>query len=78
MLLNKDPVQAHTVKVQFEGNGRDVFEGPVDVYRFSSAQYVWHSAKDAGRPEKSEGPEHRVVQGSVELPAYSITVVRNY
>jgi hypothetical protein len=77
MLLNKDPVQAHTVKVQFEGNGGDVFEGTVDVYRFSSAQYVWHSAKDAGRPEKSEGPEHTVVRGSVDLPAYSITVVRN-
>jgi hypothetical protein len=80
MALNLDPKDAHSLSIQFEGSGTPVFKGAVDQYQYSSEQYVWHSAKDDGYPEKSLPPKHTLVPNGTSdfaLPPYSITVLRD-
>jgi len=82
MLINKDPDNAHKVRVQFRDEkaaSTYQFRGPVDVYQYSRKQYELTAEKEDPYPLRSEPPEHRVQTEStkfVELPAYSLTVIR--
>ena len=63
LLLNKDPKQAHRIAVQFQPTGRQAvpfLSGPVDLYQYSSAQYVWHPNKASGISSPDNlPPSHR-------------------
>ncbi|MGA7952829.1 MAG: hypothetical protein WCA07_04840 [Gloeobacterales cyanobacterium] len=52
----------------------------MDVFQYSSKQYVWHAQGENGYPLRSKPPDHFTLQGKNEtqlaLPAYSLTVVR--
>jgi hypothetical protein len=83
MLVNRDEIHPHTVRVQFEdskSNQTELFSGPVAFVTFGSEQYVW---LDDG-PDSHADPDHppvatTVVAGSQTrfiLPKASITVLR--
>jgi hypothetical protein len=83
MLVNRDEIHPHTVRVQFEdsrSNRAELFSGPVSFVTFGSEQYVWI---DDG-PDSHADPDHppvatTVVAGSQTafiLPKASITVLR--
>jgi hypothetical protein len=83
MLVNRDEIHPHTVRVQFEdskSNQTESFSGPVRFVTFGSEQYVWI---DDG-PDSHADPDHppvatTVVAGSQTtfiLPKASITVLR--
>ena len=83
MLVNRDEIHPHTVRVQFEdskSNQTEIFSGPVRFVTFGSEQYVWI---DDG-PNSHADPDHppvatTVVAGSqttFNLPKASITVLR--
>jgi len=80
MLINKDPSRAHEVKVAFRDGARGMseFVGSVDMFQFSHEQYQLSSDRDNPRPIKSESPAHTVIQAgsTIDLPSYSLTVVR--
>ena len=83
MLINKDSSKAHKVEVRFhnEASGSESeFEGAVDLYQYSREQYELSADKQEPYPTKDQPPAHRTLQGStaaiVQLPAYSITVIR--
>ena len=83
MLLNKDSSNAHTVEVRFhnETSGSELeFAGAVDLYQYSRKQYELSADKHEPYPIKDEPPAHWTLPGStallVQLPAYSITVIR--
>jgi hypothetical protein len=56
------------------------FEGAIDLYQYSRKQYELSADKQKPYPIKDKPPKHRTLQGStalvVQLPAYSITVIR--
>jgi hypothetical protein len=83
MVLNKDPSNPHTAEVRFhnEATGSDSgFEGTVDLYQYSRKQYELSADRQELYPTKDEPPEHQTPLRSrnllVQLPAYSITVIR--
>ena len=85
LLINKDPDRAYRIQVRFETQGRrssSTFTGSLDVYQYSPAQYALNDDKDNPFPVKADPPVHLVPRGdadkAVELPAYSITVVRGH
>ena len=81
MLINKDPRRGHSVRIRFRNTANtraaSSWRGPVDVYQYSSAQYVWHPDKEHGHPSRDLPPAHsRLPAGPLRLPPYSLTVVR--
>ena len=84
LLVNKDPDNAHAVKIEFESKElrcKDLVvgysHGEVDVYQYSSNQYQLGADF---RPVRDRPPEHQRLKldGRVtfKLPPYSLTVVR--
>ena len=83
MLLNKDPSNAHAIRVRFHNDAsgsESEFEGSIDLYQYSRKQYELSADKQKPYPIKDRPPKHRTLQGSaalvVQLPAYSITIIR--
>ena len=83
MLINKDQKNAWTVRVRFLNTRTkelELLRGPVDLYQFSSAQYVWRADGDKGYPVKDDSPQHTYLPAeanpSFKLPPYSLTIVR--
>ncbi len=83
LLINKDPERAYDILVRFRNskNGSfSGFNGSIDLFQFSGVQYQLNSDLNNPYPIKAEPPEHRVVDNSgsktIELPTYSLTVVR--
>ena len=80
MLLNKDPRHAQPIRVQFQNvrtKAVSSWRGPVDVYQYSSAQYVWHPERQRGYPAPDLPPSHRRRHlTTLRLPPFSLTVVR--
>lgn len=70
MILNEDPVQAF--KVDVEGTS-----GRWHVWQLGRYQYAWKADGAAGRPVRSLPPKVFDAAGSLALPAYSITVIRD-
>jgi hypothetical protein len=83
MLLNKDPSNAHSVKIEFTNAGIKEaahFAGTVTRVTFGAEQYVWHSQG----PKSHADPDGPAVASTVNansggtfmLPRASITVLR--
>ena len=84
LLINKDPDNAHKVKIEFEskelpGKGLEIgyAHGEVDVYQYSGNQYQLGADF---RPSRDWPPEHQRLKfggtTTFNLPPYSLTVVR--
>ena len=79
MLINKDPNQAHAVKILFQKeSGAGAFVGPIEVVQFSQQQYQLNSDREKPFPIKSDPPArfNATQTSAISLPAYSLTVVR--
>jgi hypothetical protein len=83
MVINKDSSNAHTVQVRFydqSSGSESEFEGAIDLYQYSRKQYELSEDKQEPYPTKDQPPEHQTLGASmalvVQLPAYSITVMR--
>jgi F5/8 type C domain len=82
LIINKDPSNAHEVKIAFEEDGKETgaqFSGPVKTVTFGAAEYVWHSSgatshADPAGPAKSNTAEWKPGQ-TVRLPKASVTVL---
>jgi len=81
MVINKDPSNAHAVRIEFGDPGKFAhFEGPVAMVTFGAEQYVWHpdGAKSYADPD---GPAARSTinaknEQTFTLPKASVTVLR--
>jgi len=83
MLINKDPTNAHNIKIEFgDSNGKVVahLSGPVSMVTFGAEQYVWHpeGAKSHADPD---GPPARTTLNlkrgeALTLPKASVSVLR--
>lgn len=83
MLINKDPSNAHEVKIEFDENsGLPVrrFAGTVTVVTFGAEQYVWHAqgAKSHADPDGPPATTTMNVKSGAgfTLPRASLTVLR--
>jgi hypothetical protein len=83
MVVNKDPSNAHAVKVEFADTaGKQVahFTGPVTMVTFGAEQYVWHPEGPKSHADPDGPPATKALSGkSVEefnLPKASVTVLR--
>jgi len=82
MLVNRDQLNDHAVKLSFQGAGkRDrFFSGQVDRITFGSNEYQWHQEGVTGRADPDGPPSRSTVEGSAEalyqIPKASITVLR--
>lgn len=78
VLLNKDPRQTHLVRLA--ANGQPIAAGPVEIYQYSSREYVWRAAQAHGFADPDRPPAHatlsRVPAEGLALPPFSMTVVR--
>jgi len=83
MLINKDPSNAHEVKIEFDDNGGSplrYFAGTVTAVTFGADQYVWHPHGSL-RLADPDGPpatnSMNVKSGAgFTLPKASVTVLR--
>jgi len=82
MLLNKDPSNAHSVKIEFaDAESKKVahFAGPVTMVTFGAEQYVWHSQGSKSHADP-DGPAAtstvNASSGTFNLPRASVTVLR--
>lgn len=82
LVINKDPSNAHEVKIAFENQGKEVpggFAGPLKMVTFGAAEYVWHSSgakshADPDGPARRSSLEWKDTQ-KVLLPKASVTVL---
>jgi hypothetical protein len=82
LMLNKDPSNAHEVKIAFEDGGQETaaqFSGEVKMATFGAAEYVWRSSgatshADPDGPPKRSQFEWKSGQ-KILLPRASITVL---
>ena len=82
LIINKDPSNAHEVKIHFESGGADTgaqFEGTVKSVTFGAAEYVWHSSDGTSHADPDGPPARGEVQWkdgqSFLLPKASLTVL---
>jgi hypothetical protein len=83
MLLNKDPSNVHSVKIEFTDAGSKKaahFAGLVTMVTFGADQYVWHSQGPKSHADP-DGPAATSTvnansSGAFMLPRASITVLR--
>jgi len=80
MLINREPERARVVQLKFRNEIDGVesgFAGKVDLYQYSPKQYQLNSDQHSPLPILDLPPEHKTQDGGiVELPPYSITIVR--
>ena len=84
MLINKDPSNAHEIKIEFDdaGSGLPVrhFAGTITAVTFGTEQYVWHpqGATSHADPDGPPATTSMNVKGSAgfTLPKASVTVLR--
>src|SRR5277367_4989704 len=82
MLLNKDPSNAHSVKIEFVDAGSKKvahFVGPVTMVTFGAEQYVWHSQGPKSHADPDGPAAISIVNasgGTFNLPRASLTVLR--
>jgi len=84
LLINKDPKQAYTVRIQIKNQATNQIEAlrSTVLYQFSSEQYVWHTDGAAGYPSRSLPPKKMMLtdreEQGIVLPPYSLSVVRGH
>jgi len=83
MLVNRDEMNPHTVKVIFEDPKKKrnaYFSGPVTLTTFGSEQYVWRDEGKNSHADPDGPPIGRTLSGgprtSYTLPKASVTVLR--
>ncbi len=83
MLINKDPSNAHVVRIEFDdasGTPPRYFAGAVAMVTFGAEQYVWHpeGAKSHADPDGPPATVSMNVKSSAgfALPKASVTVLR--
>ena len=83
MLVNRDEMNPHTVRVAFENLKSKTggsFTGPITFVTFGSEQYVWINDGPHSHPDPDGPPIARTVsansQTTFTLPKASITVLR--
>ncbi|HKT48207.1 MAG TPA: discoidin domain-containing protein [Candidatus Acidoferrales bacterium] len=81
LLINKDPSNAHTVKIEFASEDAKLprhFAGALTMVTFGAEQYVWHPAGRASHAEPDGPPatSHPSSGDGVVLPRASVTVLR--
>jgi hypothetical protein len=81
MLINKDHDRPHSVRVQFNGEGKPAsFAGSVDLITFGKNQYQWHANRKKGYADPNNPPSKSKVNASentmYELPPASLTILR--
>ena len=74
LIVNRDPKNDWTVDVR----GLNSTRAGLDVWRLSAAEYEWHVDGANGFAKPNTGPRKMLgaAAGTLELPPYSITVVR--
>lgn len=85
MLVNRDPAHAHVVDLQVRRPAKvggqakvlSPLRGPYEIFQYGAAQYRWLAAGAAGHPIRNLPPVRFTGSGAVNLPPYSITVVRS-
>ena len=82
LLINKDPSNAHDVKISFEDGGKQTsahLTGTVKLVTFGAAEYVWHSSGATSHADPDGPPASSVVNWKegqeVLLPKASMTVL---
>jgi hypothetical protein len=82
LIINKDPSNAHEVKIAFDENGQATatqFSGPVKVVTFGAAEYSWHSSGATSHADPDGPPKRSIVQWQAGkellLPKASLTVL---
>jgi hypothetical protein len=81
MVINKDPSNAHTVRLVFEnGSEQDAFSGPITMVTFGADQYVWHSNGPNSHADPNLPPATSTLSSTNDsaftLPKASMTVFR--
>jgi hypothetical protein len=81
MLINKDQLNAHPVRIVFEdGKKNRAFAGPVSFATFGSEQYQWHSNIKEGFADPDGPIAKSTLTGAPDtlytLPKASVTVIR--
>jgi len=78
MIVNKDPAKTFRVNIDVEANGKTrALHFPLSCLQYSGKQYKWQVNGEESHPSKSLPPEEKTIQqGTIELPPYSLTVVR--
>jgi hypothetical protein len=83
VLINRDPQRSFQTNLVFRTTSRsNSFAGQVDIFQYSSKQYLLGGPANNPYPIQADEPEHRVIQSSrrkptpISLPPYSLTVVR--
>jgi hypothetical protein len=82
LLVNRDQLNDHPVKVAFHGAGKSerFFSGNVERITFGSNEYQWHQEGIGGHADPDGPPSRSTVQGSADtlylLPKASITILR--
>jgi hypothetical protein len=83
MLINKDPSNAHEVKIEFAGADNMAprhFTGPVTKVTFGAEQYVWHADGPRSHADPDGPPATSTVNAkpgeAFTLPKASVTVFR--
>jgi hypothetical protein len=84
LLINKDPRRAYETSVVFRNDAGTAggFDGRLEIFQYSSKQYVLGGLTSNPYPVRADQPEHRVTQSSLQklmpisLPPYSLTVIR--
>jgi hypothetical protein len=78
MIVNKDPKRAFKINIGVEKeNQTTLLHFPNTCYQYSGKQYQWLVDGENSHPLKSLPPEETTIQQSlIELPPYSLTVIR--
>lgn len=80
LLVNKDPANAYTVAVAFNGKSSRHFASPVTATTFGPKQYVWHPNGRNGTANPDGPPATTTLQGGsgavYAVPASSLVVLR--
>ena len=82
MIVNKDPTNAHEVRIAFEKDGKETaarLGGTVNVATFGAAEYAWHPSGAASFADPDSPPKRSAVDWTngqtALLPKASITVL---
>ena len=81
LLINKDPSNAHAVKLEFTSNdGKTAMRlaSPLTMVTFGAEQYVWHPEGRASHADPDGPPavSHPASAEGIVLPRASVTVLR--
>ena len=85
LLINRDPDRAFQTSVIFKNMASGSlasFDGTLDLYQYSTQQYLLGGPPDNPYPLRSDEPEHKIIQSSdsqatqILLPPHSLTVIR--